>query len=303
MSDVPAGGDPAVEAPAPGVEALAPTGGAAALLGGGGGDPAASDPPAGGGDPWFAKLPDEDRAWAEKKGLPDLPSAVKSYRDLEARFLSGDKLVMPKEGDPQDVFDRYYAAIGRPEAADKYEFVAPEGHELDSELTSRIAKAAFEAGAPQGMLTPIVKEFNSYIIEAQQAAAAEQVRQKDEGVAEVRREWGDNFDSRIAQANQAMRMLELTPDDVGAIEDARGTAWTMRLLHKLGAGMGEDALIGGGTAKRFGVSPSEARSERERLIADPEHVKKYTAGDKTVRERMAMLNQVIAADEERKRAG
>ena len=77
--------------------------------------------------------------------------------------------------------------------------------------------------------------------------------------------------------------------DVLVTEGARGTAWTMRLLHKLGAGMGEDALIGGGAAQRFSISPSEARAERARLEADPEHVKKYTSGDKTARELLANL--------------
>ncbi|QJQ31820.1 hypothetical protein GV829_04625 [Sphingomonas lacunae] len=306
MSEAVAGGDAVVAPPADAGAGGADAGGAAALLSGGGDGappPDGGSGNGGGGDPWYAGLPDEDRSWAEKKGFADLPAALKSYRELEGRYLSGDKLVVPKEGDPQEVFDRYYAAIGRPEAPDKYEFKAPDGHELDADLTGRIGKKAFEAGVPQAMLAPLVDEFNAYVLEQQQTAEAARIAAKNEGVAEVRREWGDNFDSRIAQANQAMRMLELTPDDIGALEDAWGTPRVLRLMHKLGAGMGEDALIGGGAAQRFSLSPAEARAERERLESDPDHIKRYMSGDKASRERMAMLNQIIAADEERRRNG
>jgi hypothetical protein len=275
--------------------------GAAALLNGGeagGGESGGATGGEGGGQPWFAALPDEDRAWAQNKAYADLPTAIKSYRELEAQFLKGEKLVVPKEGDPQDVFDRFYQALGRPEAAEKYEITAPEGHQLDESLVATVRDAAFKAGVPQTMLQPMVEAFNNYALEQIQHEEAQRIDAKNKGVDQIKAEWGDNFQSRLAEANRAMRVLELSTDDIGSLEDALGTVRVMQLMHRLGAGMGEDALRGGSTIAKFAISPAEAKAELDRIETDPDKIKAYAAGDKALRERAGYLRTVIAQSQQ-----
>lgn len=301
-------------APAPPADPAAPPAtppadGLAGLL-----DPSAppppASPPADPAAPWYAALSDQageggalsDRAWLANKNYADLPTLVKTTRDLEARFLSADKIMLPKEGDAPEAFDNFYKAIGRPEAADGYEIPVPEGAELDEAFAGKIREAAFKAGVPAGMMKPLAEAFNAHIVELQQNAEAQAAEAKRAGVAEMRTEWGDKFTANVAAANKAMKMLDLDAEKIGKIESGLGTADTLRLLSRLGAGMGEDALIGGGGAKVFSVTPAEAKAELDNMIKSADMRAKILAKDPTVTARRNMLMQVVAAEEERKRS-
>jgi len=294
-------------------------GGAAGLLGGDGGqgggdggqgDGGAGDGGQGGGDPWYVGLSDQagadgalsDRAWLENKKYADLPTLVKTTRELEGRFLAGDKIVLPKDGDAPEAFENFYKAIGRPDTADAYEIPVPEGQELDDAFAGKMRDAAFKSGMPAGMLKPLAEAFNAHIVELQQNAEAQAAEAKRAGVAEVKTEWGDKFTANIANANKAMKMLDLDAEKIGKIENGLGTADTLRLLARLGGGMGEDVLLGGGSAKVFSVSPAEARTELDNMNKDADLRAKIIAKDPTVTARRAMLIQVVAADEERRRS-
>ncbi|MGR3462377.1 MAG: hypothetical protein ACU0C8_11475, partial [Roseovarius sp.] len=67
--------------------------------------------------------------------------------------------------------------------------------------------------------------------------------QREAGVAEYRTEVGDKFNTHIAAGNKAMRLLELTGEDIAGIEQGLGTKKTLALFAKLGMGMGEDILL------------------------------------------------------------
>lgn len=295
--------DPAAPPSAP------PADGLAGLL-----DPSAppppATPPADPAAPWYGSLSDQggeggalsDRAWMDNKKFGDLAAMVKSTRELEGRFLSPDKIVLPKEGDAPEVFANFYKAIGRPDAADAYEIPVPEGAELDEGFASKIREAAFQAGVPAGMMKPLAEAFNAHIVELQQNAEAQAAEAKRAGVQEMRGEWGDKFTANVANANRAMKMLELDADQIGRIETGLGTADTLRLLARLGAGMGEDALIGGGGAKVFSVTPAEAQAELDNMNRDPGLRAKIIAKDATIVARRNMLMQVVAAEAERKRS-
>jgi hypothetical protein len=321
MSDTAAvGAGTAGEGGDAGASAGAATGAAAILTGGdsGAGDAGAGAAGAGTGgnagagaasEDWFAGLSEEavdgglsDRAWIANKAYADLSALVKAARSAEARMLAGDKIVIPKEGDAPEVFENFYKAIGRPDAPDGYTITAPEGRELDVELVSAITAAAYKAGTSNTMLEPLVEAFNDVMVQREQQAEAERAAAKDQDVAAVRAEWGEQFSAKVAQCNQAMRMLELSQDDIGALEDAWGTARTFKLLQRLGAGMAEDALIGGGAAVRFGVSPAEAKAELNKIETDPALAKKYREGDAALKARHQMLVSIIAQDEQRRAA-
>lgn len=295
-------------------------GGVADLLAGGagggdgtGGTGGGGDGTGGGGDsdPWYQALSDQggeggalsDRAWMANKKFADLPALVKSSRELEGRFLAGDKIVLPKEGDAPEAFDSFYKAIGRPDAADAYELPVPEGQELDEAFAGKIREAAFKAGVPAGMMKPLAEAFNAHMVELQQNAEAVAAEAKRAGVAEMKSEWGDKFNVHIAHANKAMKMLDLDAEKIGKMESGMGTADTLRLLSRLGAGMGEDALLGGGGAKVFSVSPAEAQTELDAMAKDADMRAKLIAKDPTLTARRNMLMQVVSADRERKRSG
>lgn len=283
-------------------------GGVAELLGGAGGGAAGGeggeggDGGQGGGDPWFAGLSDapagdqaSNRAWAEKKGYKSVDAAIEALRQHESRFLSGDKLVVPKEGDPPEVFEKFYAATGRPESPDGYEVAAPEGHELDEKLTGRLRDTAHKHGVSKAAFEAMAAEFNKYGLELVGETGDQAIAAKNAATAELKSEWGDKFGENVEHANRVLRALELDMDFVGKMEAGLGTKETMQFLAKLGRGMGEDALLGSGGAK-FAMSAENAQTELDAMKSG-DKAKALMAGDKELKKRRDYLLQVVAAAE------
>lgn len=236
------------------------------------------------------------------KGYQDPDTAIASFRELEARFLAGDKLVVPKDGDAPEVVDAFYKAIGRPDAPDGYEIPAIEGHEIDQGLADAMREAAFKAGVPKAAFEQLVQQFNQYGQQLIEGSADAALQAKKEGSEALRREWGPNFAANVSHANKAMTALELSPEDVTRMEAGLGTADTMKLLAKIGMGVGEDALVGGGTA-RFQMSLADAQAELASM-KEGEKAQKLMKGDPDLTARRKVLLNVVAQHEamEAKRA-
>lgn len=298
--------------------AAAAGGGAAALLagqdggdggaGGGGGDQGQQ----GGGEAaaadWLGifsdKAPGEgqtaSRDWVKAKGFKDPDAMVSSYRELETKFLSGDKIVVPKEGDSPEVIEAFHKAIGRPEKPEDYEIKLADGEELNDDLAKIMREAAFKAGAPASVFAALAEPFNNYMREKLQQHEAAQVQQRDAGVAEYKQEVGDKFNTHIAAGNKAMRLLELSGEDIAGIEQGLGTKKTLALFAKLGMGMGEDILLDAGGRPKFSMSKEEAQAELDRVGKEPGYLDKLKS-DPTVKARREHLLSVVAAAEARER--
>lgn len=288
--------------------------GAGAAAGGGDGGGAGAGGGTGGGEAgatWYEGLPDDDKTWLANKKFGDVGATVKAYRDLERQYLGGDKIVLPKEGASEEERNAFYAKIGRPEKPEGYEIKAPEGAQLDERLVGRFREAAFKAGVPAGMATPLVEAFNAHVVEVTEEREAARTQAKVEGVKAVTKEWGDQFPQNMSAAKRAMTMLELDGDAVGAIEDGleerypgEGTKKTLDLLRKLGAGMGEDVLTGGGGGNKFGKSPAEAQAELDRQTSDKDFQKRLAAKEpEAIAVRQRMMEIVAEAEDKASRAG
>ncbi|MGN6596085.1 hypothetical protein [Sphingopyxis terrae] len=291
-------------------------GGAAALLAGqdGGGNGAAAaasaaDGGEGGAPPeWLGifsdKAPGEgqtaSRDWVKSKGFKDPDAMVSSYRELEGKFLSGDKIVLPKEGDGPEVIEAFHKAIGRPDAADAYDLKLGDGEEVNEDLAKVMREAAFKAGVPASMFAAMAEPFNAYMRDVLQNHEAAQVQQREAGVAEYRTEVGDKFNTHIAAGNKAMRLLELSGEDIAGIEQGLGTKKTLALFAKLGMGMGEDILLDAGGRPKFSMSKEEAQAELDRVGKEPGYLDKLKS-DPTVKARREHLLSVVAAAEARER--
>lgn len=225
---------------------------------------------------------------------------VSSYRELEGKFLSGDKIVLPKEGDGAEVVEAFHKAIGRPDAADGYDLKLGEGEEVNEDLAKVMREAAFKAGVPASMFAAMAEPFNAYMRDVLQNHEAAQVQQREAGVAEYRTEVGDKFNTHIAAGNKAMRLLELSGEDIAGIEQGLGTKKTLALFAKLGMGMGEDILLDAGGRPKFSMSKEEAQAELDRVGKEPGYLDKLKS-DPTVKARREHLLSVVAAAEARER--
>lgn len=297
--------------------AAAAGGGAAGLLAqqGGGDDAAAAPAAAGGGDAppeWLGIFSDKaagegqtaSRDWVKSKGFKDADAMVSSYRELENQLRNGDKIVLPKEGDSAETVEAFHKAIGRPDAADKYDLKLGEGEEVNEDLAKVMREAAFKAGVPASMFAAMAEPFNAYMRDVLQQHEAGQVQQRDAGVAEYKTEVGDKFNTHIAAGNKAMRLLELTGEDIAGIEQGLGTKKTLALFAKLGMGMGEDILLDAGGRPKFSMSKEEAQAKLDTLAKTEGYFDKLKSDPKLKSEREHLLSIVAAAEtREREAAG
>ncbi len=292
--------------------AAAAGGGAAALLGGQGGEAAAGgggeQAGQGGGEAaaaeWLGIFSDKaagegqtaSRDWVKSKGFKDPDAMVSSYRELEGKFLSGDKIVLPKEGDGAEVVEAFHKAIGRPDAADGYDLKLGEGEEVNEDLAKVMREAAFKAGVPASMFAAMAEPFNAYMRDVLQNHEAAQVQQREAGVAEYRTEVGDKFNTHIAAGNKAMRLLELSGEDIAGIEQGLGTKKTLALFAKLGMGMGEDILLDAGGRPKFSLSKEEAQAKLDMLGKQEGYLEKLKSDPKLKAEREHLLTIVASAE-------
>ena len=72
---------------------------------------------------WLAGVPDDLRGLAEEKGWKEPADALRTARQME-EFLGADKagrgLVLPKDEEDKEGYERVYRAMGRPDNADGY---------------------------------------------------------------------------------------------------------------------------------------------------------------------------------------
>jgi hypothetical protein len=290
--------------------------GAAAGADGGAGAAAGAGGDAGGGaDPAFLELfsaegGDADnpsaRDYIKGLGVKDPNHLAQLLRDNQKAARAGG-IKVPGEGAKPEEIAAYHKAIGVPEKVEGYEFAMPEGvteDMLDMNLIPKVREAALAAGAPAAGFTGMAEAVIAAQLDQMQA---DRTAEDADYQAKVK-EWGGQSDAKMADVQNAMRTLGITPQEFQAMQRgyqiefrAPGSGKLLDLFAKIGGGMSEATFLDGGKG-RFGISGAEARREKDALIADVEFGKKYAAGDPTAVARMSRLTAAIAADIDRQNA-
>jgi hypothetical protein len=300
----------------------APGGAAAAIAAGGGDGAGAGGAPNGeagdgaggaanGEEPeWLASFSADggdasspsNRDWLKVKGFKTPDDAIKSYRETEKALLNGGKFTVPGDKATPEEIAAYHRAIGVPETAEKYEFALPAGEAMDEGFVTPMRTIAHKAGIPAPAFKSLAEGFVAW--QADQLEATRTA--EDQSAAEVLKGWGDQKVVKMADVSRAMAVLDITPQDVAGIQQGfqlvhgkPGSARTLELLARLGAGMAEDMIIGG-EKRRFGVTGAEAQAEIDRLIVDNDFGKKLAAKEPEAVARWNRLNAAVAADVDRR---
>lgn len=98
---------------------------------------------------------------------------------------------------------------------DKYEFKAPEGMELDTELLEAMEPTFKELGFTQDKANKLVESFNTImpkLVQAREAVAEKQFQEfvaqtAKDNIAAIKKEWGNDFQPNLAIAQRGMARL------------------------------------------------------------------------------------------------
>jgi hypothetical protein len=162
---------------------------------------------------------------------------------------------------------------------------------------------ALKAGVPKAGFEALAGAVVQHQLDTLEAMRTAENGSRDE----LFKEWGGQKDAKLAEVNNAMRALDLKPADVAAMQRGfamqygePGSRKTLELLQKLGAGIAEDALLGGDGPRRFGITGAEAQTEIDKLTVDREFGEKLARKDPEAVARWDRLNAAVAAERDRK---
>lgn len=258
---------------------------------------AGKDPPA--QDGWLSMVGEDLRSAPSLSKFKDVGQLAASYVNLE-KHMGSDKIAIPNAKTATDKdWEGVFTKLGRPESPDKYEVKPKEG--VDVQLDDNIMKGYREAAHKAGLLPKQVQqlfEWYSGALDSQMKGATEGMKTRlEEGVTKLKSEWGDNFQTKAAKANVALK--EFGDEETFKMIEDLGLAnhpAMVKLLNRIGEGLSEDKFRGEATA-HIGLSIEQAEKEIATIMSDPKHayfVAENPQHDYFVKHVMKLREQVSA---------
>ena len=194
---------------------------------------------------WKASLSDEIRNEKSLENISDIESLAKGYVHAQ-RLVGADKIPVPNKFATEEDWNKVYEKLGRPKSADEYKFNLPEDKTVDEAALKTFAEQAHKLGLLPGQADGVVKFYND-MIGAELAEAntiAEAARNK--ATTELKTEWGQAYDQKIAAANQVV--ASVFPQGFMSMNMEDGTKLgdnpaVIKAFAMLAERMGEDKIV------------------------------------------------------------
>jgi len=261
--------------------------------------------------PWYDGVDAETTGFWKNKGL-DLADPKKFATGLTTMYKEAEKyvgvppnLLVRLPADPikdADMMTQVWNRLGKPDAADKYDFPAlkdKDGKVTDAALDAALRNGLFKANAPAGMASEVAAAVAKHLADQETervAANTAALKQEQETLA---KNWGANAPVNKSVAQSAARALGMTPEEVNALEKTIGYARTMETLRNIGSKIGEDKFVNSDSGKNQGVmSKDQAIAKAAELKSDETWRTRYLAGGKAEFRQMQDLLNIISEGRE-----
>ena len=233
--------------------------------------------------------------WVQSKGLPDVKTALNSYRNVEKLIgaeKAGRTVVMPKDDAAPEEWSAYFDKLGRPKSAADYKLPVPDG---DTGEFSKVASSWFhKAGVSAKQAEVLAQEWNAHNASAQAASDAEFTQKSAIDIQDLQKAWGDKFEANAELARRARRESGLSDEEGIAVERALGLKKAAEVFAKLGSQYAEAGFKGGDgqRATSFGATPAEAQARITALRNDKEWATRYINGGVDERAEFDRLHKI-----------
>lgn len=247
---------------------------------------------------WMAGFNDDLKGYVGTKGFKgpgDLAEAYRNFEKLQGvpqdRVLKLPETFYDEKGALTPEGRAIRERLGAPKDAKDYAFDLPKEN-ADPKLMEGFKKFAMDNGLTKQDAEGVVKFWNEYqgAMGKEMAEAATLKFQQETKALEG--EWGMAAEQNKNIARQAVANLGLTPQQVDGISASLGHAATMKLLHKLGAAVGEASFVGGKSAGEKLSTPDQAASEIKSLMTDKAFVSRFNSGDADAIKKIQRLNEM-----------
>lgn len=223
-------------------------------------------------DDWKSTIPEEIRGHASLEHINDIGALAKSYVHAQ-QMVGADKVALPGKSATEDEWAEVYNKLGRPESPDGYQFELnnlPEGAELDEGMVEWFKQTAHKAGMNPRQAQAMLDAYNEMTFSQYESSGAEVQARVEQVEAELRKEYGQAFDDKIALANGVL--AEFGNPEITEVQLADGSMLgdhpdVIRMLSNMGTYLrervGEDTLEGVKTSG--GITPNDAQSKIKEL--------------------------------------
>lgn len=211
----------------------------------------------------------EIASYVQTKGFKGPAALAEAYINAE-RALSSRQFEPPKAED-QAGWAKIRAAMGVPEAADKYD-LGDAGKAMKPEALQQWGGVFHQLGLSNDQAAKLVGHVTAQA-EAQQAQQHEAYVQASEQAAErMKAEMGEKWpafhDLAMRGFNHVRQALKLTDDKIDALERAIGTREMLALAHLVGESKVEAGFVTSDGQHR-GMTKDQARAAMNGLKGDP----------------------------------
>lgn len=190
-----------------------------------------------------------EKYWDANGNQVKVEDLAKGYTNLE-KLLGRDKVPTPLNEEDEEGWSRWYAASGRPEAPDKYDFKRPEKLPTtlayDEDLEKNFRTAAHSNGLNKKQASALYEQFVKHQIERTSAWEVGQTQSKQKVESDLRREHGAQYEGFLTSAKTAVGQyadpeFRQYLDETGLGNDPR----MIRMFGRIGKEMvGEQRLVG-----------------------------------------------------------
>jgi hypothetical protein len=224
---------------------------------------------------WKDGLSDDWKLNPSLTTINSIEDMAKSY--VNAQGLIGKKgVIIPGEGASEEDWNKFHTDMGRPQEADAYEAPqitdAPEGFEVSQDEIQNMKKLAFEMGLSPKNASKMIQNY----IDGEKNVFSTQQQQNNEKVESAKKalhdQFGDKYEHNLKVAKGVLQKFADHDVYEGITGDAMlgDNPYLIRLLAKLGNSLLDDQSIMEGSANTFVDLQTNAKSELEKLEADPE---------------------------------
>ena len=204
-------------------------------------------------------LPEDLRMEPSLRNFTDPAALAKSYVHAQ-RMIGADKIPLPGKTATDEDWANVLAKLGRPQAPSEYELNFENPVFAENELES-FKKSAFEAGLNNRQVERMAKFLEETVSGANSSRSEIAEKAVYEAEQELRQEFGQAFEQRMALAYNAAKQLLGDADMLDEVQLADGRMLgdhpqVVRMFAKLAEQIGEDKLLG--ETSELIMTPQEA---------------------------------------------
>lgn len=239
--------------------------------------------------PWYGEVEPDLGGYIDNKSWKSPKDVVESYRNLE-KLMNTDRsgtVRLPTEDDDEKAVSDFYSKLGRPDDENGYGLSLPEGE--DTWVLDWFKGEAHKNGLTKKQAEALFESWNS-LLESRNTEATQNLEMKLQAdLDDLKREWGQAYDSKIKAGQNAARRFGFTENELSAIEKTIGSKELLKRMSEIGGSLGEHHFERGSGQADFMMTPAQAQAKIAQLKEDKEFAQKYTAGSKAAQEQMKQL--------------